>query len=221
MTDRAQVRRDGAATWGTHNMADRAVATPFADVIGWTEAKAGDCIEGDLPRHYETVVCRRQKSLALSFDARRFKLLGKRYHRAHDGEAKISPGRGTWVIRLRDRHTRDTFTVLLTHRVNNAHGPVKRPGRDVRERFWRMSYALDAALLRHVRTDHTVALGDLNKSAGRVWPRLNQTGRGYDRIGWSTSLRRIGEVDVLSPMGSDHHRKRITLAPKHTTWETP
>lgn len=200
-------------TVGTHNMADRAQASPFAALMGFTEAAPIDAILDDLPRPWVARECKRQKSLAFGWDASRFQLVSESYRRAHGGTARITPGRGTWALTFREKTTGQSIRVILSHRINNAFGEVKRPGRRLRERLWKAHYELDARLvvagLR--KYDHVIALGDLNRSDGIVYPELRATRRGYDRIAWGPSLVLVGEPERLSGLGSDHDRLRVTL----------
>ena len=82
-------------TIGTHNLLDgKAPATPFADIIFFTEA-----YPARRPRGYRLYACKRQRDLSIAVGAGLF-LSGSEEHYAQAifGAKKVSPHRGTYWI---------------------------------------------------------------------------------------------------------------------------
>lgn len=214
-------------TIGTHNLHDETgVPTFFARAIGYTEAiprtirarkRARWAKAKGRLRGYTIRVCSHQRDLVMALQRRHYKVLGTSYVRVHGGRAKVTPHRGTFVVRTRRRRgplrrargRREVF--LLAHRVNAAFPPFKRGEAEDRQGWWTA----------HERTDHELAeqyraagwvvhnLGDLNTPKGVKGTRLpHEVGRGFDRIASTVRLR---DVEYLSRKGSDHPRLRATI----------
>lgn len=213
-------------TIGTHNLWDeRGIPTFFADAIGYTEAipstirarkrarwaKAKGRLSG-----YTIRVCSHQRDLVMALRRRHYKVLGTSYVRVHGGRAKVTPHRGTFVVRTRRRKgvlrrpkgRREVF--LLTHRINAAFPPYKRGEALFRRNRWTEHEQTDAELVEHYRAMGAVVhlLGDLNTPHGVDGTTLPyEVGHRYDRI---ASTRRLYAVVRMSRAGSDHYRWRAT-----------
>lgn len=190
---------------GTHNLLDgKAPATPFADIIFFTEANPIN----RLP-HYETYGCQQQRDLAIAvhFDAELIHL-DEHYKRAHWGIRKVTPHRGTYWL----TDDRAKVALVVEHRINAAFPPFKRGESLFRKTMWAMHTRMTLRIIRRLKKKgYTVyAGGDLNTPVGVSGYRgvLNEVGRKYDRLG---STRRLTDAKRLSPMGSDHHRLRADV----------
>lgn len=190
-------------TLGTHNLLDgKAPATPFADVIFFTEAPRR--VRNESLDLYRVYACKRQRDLAIAVGG---DLAGddfkEHYKRAHWGAKKVSPHRGTFWL------TDDKAMVALVceHRINAAFPPYKRGEHLFRRLAWwshtRMTLRIVRRLIRKGYTVH--AGGDLNTPRGVSGYDgvLNERGTHYDRLG---STRPLGPGKVLSRLGSDHWR---------------
>jgi len=197
-------------TLGTHNLLDgKGEATPFADVILFTEAPRRVRNESlDLYRVYS---CKRQWDLAIAVGG---DLAGddfrEHYKRALPFSVrKVTPNRGTYWI------TEDVekVAILVEHRINAAFPPYKRGEGLFRRLGWEMHTRMTLRIVRRLkRQGYTVyAGGDPNTPRGVSGYRgaLKEVGNGLDRLG---STRRLVDVEVLSKNGSDHHRLRARVA---------
>lgn len=222
-------------TIGTHNLHDReGVPTFFADVIGFTEAIASTIRARKRARWanakarlagYTIRACSHQRDLVMALRRRHYAVTGTRYVRVHDGVAKVTPHRGTFIVETRRRvgklrrakGRREVF--ILSHRINAAFDPWIRGEADFRAEKWAEHTEVDNDLARDYLAAGWVvhAMGDLNTPDGRVdgYPALPyEAGRGFDRIASSEPLR---NVEVLDRMGSDHHRLRALMATDERT----
>lgn len=214
-------------TIGTHNLHDEAgVPTFFADAIGYTEAIAPTIRARKRARWakakgrlagYTIRVCSHQRDLVMALRRRHYKVLGTSYVPVHGGRAKVTPHRGTFVVRTRRRKgrlrrptgRREVF--LLAHRINAAHPPFKRGEPAFRVAMWEKHEHTDHELAEQYRAAGWVVhiLGDLNTPRGVKGTRLPyEVGRGYDRVASTVWLR---QGRYLSRMGSDHPRLRATI----------
>lgn len=196
-------------TIGTHNLLDgKAPATPFAHIIFFTEAPRR--VRNEALDLYRVYVCKRQRDLAIAVGG---DLAGddfaEHYKKAHWGIPKVTPNRGTYWL------TDDKAKVALVveHRINAAFAPFKRGEGLFRKTMWEMHTRMTLRIVRRLkRQGYTVySGGDLNTPRGITGYRgvLNEQGGGLDRLG---STRKLVDVEVLSPLGSDHHRLRATVA---------
>lgn len=186
-------------TLGTHNLLDgKAPATPFADVIFFTEAHPINSLPG-----YDMFKCPKQRDLAIAVDAELGWNLTPHYKRAHGGFRKVTPHRGTFWL----TDDRAKVALLVEHRINAAFPPYKRGEHLFRRLAWwshtRMTLRIIRGLIRKGYTVH--AGGDLNTPRGVSGYEgvLNERGTHYDRLG---STRPLGLGKVLSRLGSDHWR---------------
>lgn len=214
-------------TIGTHNLHDHdGVPTFFADAIGFTEAVAHRIRSRKRARWakararlagYTIRVCSHQRDLVMALRRRHYKVLGTSYEPVHGGRAKVTPHRGTFVVRTqrrtgrlrRARGRREVF--LLAHRVNAAFPPFKRGEAEDRQDWWAKHERTDANLAaQYVAAGWVVHnLGDLNTPHGVRGTRLpHEAGVGFDRIGSTVRLR---DRQYLSRKGSDHPRLRATI----------
>ena len=195
---------------GTHNTLDgAAVASPFADVLLFTEAIPRK-VRIELADTHDVYVCRYQKDLCIAIR----KTLGQEkvrshYRLVHPGIAKVTPHRGTfWLTLLLEGKP---TAVLVEHRINAAFPPFKRGERFYRPRMWRLHTKISLRIIdRQKRKGRRVlAGGDVNTPHGVVgYPGLHEVGDHFDRL---ASTRPLAEVERLSRGGSDHHRLRATV----------
>jgi hypothetical protein len=187
-------------TIGTHNLADgKAPATPFADVIFFTEAHPINTLPG-----YEMFKCPKQRDLViavsedLGWDDLRW-----HYDKALFGARRVSPHRGTlWLT-----GDRAMVALVVEHRINAAFPPYRRGEALFRRLAWWSHSRMTLRIIRRlVRKGYTVhAGGDLNTPRGVSGYDgvLNERGTHYDRLG---STRPMGPAKTLSRLGSDHWR---------------
>lgn len=203
-------------TIGTHNLADESgLPTAFADVIGYTEA----AVLGLLARYAEwtekrqLIVCQAQRSLALSLKKDLFRITERMYFRAHEGEARVTPARGTFIVKTIHRPTGRKVAFVLEHRINAAFPPFVRGEDKLRETNWRKHQKLTLHTIRVLKQEnYTVfALGDLNTPSDveGYAGHLTELGHGYDRIACSRDAG-LADFQRLSRVGSDHHRIKAT-----------
>ena len=199
-------------TLGCHNLLDgKAPATPFADIIFFTEATTK--VHGNLWKTHDVYSCEQQRDLAIavadthvlgdpSTDMRRH------YKKAHWGVRKVTPNRGTFWL------TNDEWKIalLVEHRINAAFPPFKRGEGLFRKTMWAMHTQLTLRIIRRLKKKgYTIyAGGDLNTPVGVSGYKgvLNEVGRKYDRLG---STRELTDAKRLSRLGSDHFRLRATV----------
>lgn len=187
-------------TLGTHNLLDgKAPATPFADVIFFTEAHPINSLPG-----YQMWKCPKQRDLVIAVsESLGWDDLEWHYDRAIFGAKKVSPHRGTlWLTS--ERHK---VALVDEHRINAAFPPYKRGEALFRRLAWwshtRMTLRIIRRLIRKGYTVH--AGGDLNTPRGVSGYEgvLNERGSHYDRLG---STRAMGPAKRLARLGSDHWR---------------
>lgn len=195
-------------TLGTYNTWDgKGTVTPFADVILLTEA-VPEKVRAQIGSTHCLYVCDRQRDLIIAVRKSLDWNLEAHYKRAHPGVAKVTPNRGTFWLTDDDRK----IALLVEHRINAAFAPFKRGEGLYRRAMWSIHTRMTLRIIRRLKRDgYTVhAGGDLNTPRGISGYRgvLNEVGKGLDRIG---STRKLTDVQVLSPNGSDHHRLRATV----------
>lgn len=202
-------------TIGTHNLHDQAGRpSPFADIVLFTEADPTRLRRTFTAlRGWTVVVCRQQPDLAVAHRRRLFKLEGIRYRRAHEGAAKVTPHRGTWVLDgiLAGRDA----TLIVEHRINAAFPPYRRGEAAFRTRCWQTHTEMTLDLINEARAagQLVIAGGDLNTPRGVSGYRgvLDEVGRGFDRLGVTAKGTRLHSVAYLGNAGSDHPRLRAEL----------
>lgn len=189
-------------TLGTHNLLDGAApATPFADVLFFTEAGGADFSE---PVGYDIYTCHEQRDLVIAV-SRHLELghLEPHYKKAHWGVRKVTPNRGTFWL------TDDVAMVALVdeHRINAAFPPYKRGEGLFRRLAWELHTRNTLTIIKRLkRKGYTVyAGGDLNTPLGVLGYKgvVNEVGDGYDRLGSTEKFRKSTH---LSKLGSDHFR---------------
>lgn len=188
-------------TLGTHNLLDgKAPATPFADILFFTEAKRVHL------KGYRVFMCPRQRDLviAVAYDLG-LDHLEEHYSQAIFGAKKVSPHRGTFWL------TDDVAKVALIveHRINAAFPPYKRGEKLFRKLAWWSHTRMTLRIIRRLkRQGYTIyAGGDLNTPEGVSGYKgeLYEVGRKYDRLG---STEPLWKVKRLARLGSDHFRWR-------------
>lgn len=191
-------------TFGTHNLLDgKAPATPFADVIFFTEATPRARLA--LRETHRTYICDRQRDLVIAVVKEFGWSFEEHYARALFGAKKVSPHRGTYWL------TDDLAMVALVdeHRINAAFPPYKRGEALFRRLAWWSHTRMTLRIIRRLKKKgYTVyAGGDANTPHGvsAYQGVLHEGGVHYDRIGASVP---ISEVEYLSRLGSDHPRLR-------------
>jgi hypothetical protein len=202
-------------TVGTHNTHDEAgTVTLFADLIVFTEAIPARVRAACKGTSFRAVVCRAQPDLVVVFDNRVFRrdlLHPRRYRKFVDGQAKVTPNRGTFTIALVHRGTGRKVRVNAEHRINAAFPPFRRGEPDFRKRMWGTHTAGTLALMNHQkgRGHIVVSAGDVNTPHGvQGYPGFNELGSGYDRI---ASTEHLLGFDFLGNAGSDHPRIRAMV----------
>jgi hypothetical protein len=198
-------------TLGTHNLHDHTgTATPFADVILFTEAIHSE-VRDELATTHTVYVCRFQRDLVIAI-AKRLEQENVRehYRLVHPGVAKVTPHRGEfWLtLRLGDVET----AVQAGHWINAAHPPYRRGEKWFRRAMWRRHQRISQRIIRRHKRKGRVVLagGDLNTPRGVSGYAgvLNEVGDHFDRLGSSVRLR---DLEVMSRMGSDHPRLRARV----------
>lgn len=199
-------------TLGTHNTLDgKAPATDFADVIFFTEA-ISEKVRRQMSATHDVYVCRQQHDLVIAvrkgilLDAR------ARYKKALPfAVRKVTPNRGTFW--LEGRGLGERLALLDEHRINAAFPPYVRGEGLFRRLGWETHTAMTLRIVRRLKKrGYTVhAGGDLNTPKGVKGYRgvLNEVGTHFDRLG---STERLGNVEVLSRLGSDHNRLKATVS---------
>jgi hypothetical protein len=198
-------------TFGTHNTLDGAApATPFADVLLFTEAIPERVRTALEPLGYVVAPCRQQRDLVIAWKRGTFTPRRKRYKLAHPGIAKVTPHRGTyWIVgRLHGKRA----VLLVEHRINAAFPPYRRGEATFRRLSWSWHTRLTLRQIRRFRRQGllVIAGGDLNASHGVSGYRgeLHEAGAHFDRLG---STQPIRSVELLSRMGSDHPRLKAKI----------
>jgi hypothetical protein len=203
-------------TLGEHNLRDQyGLPTPFADVLLFCEAKPGRIRSRfQAWRHRRRlVVCKEQRDLVVSLPRNQFRIVETLYFKAHPGEAKVTPKRGTFVVKTVHRPTGRKVAFLLEHRINAAFPPFKRGEGVHRAELWRKHTALSLGVIAHLKHENysIFAGGDLNtpprvKGYGGHLVEVNSA---LDRLAHSRDVSLV-DFERLSPVGSDHHRIKAT-----------
>lgn len=200
--------------FGTHNLHDTTgKATPFADVIIFTEAIPA-LVKEQLPPDYRVVVCRSQKDLIIAYRKNSgFKraLRRPRYHKIVDGVAKVTPNRGTfWVY---GKLNGKKCVVIAEHRINAAFPPYIRGEDRFRKAMWIKHTAFTTRLIDRLKAAGKIVLagGDLNTPRGvkGYTGSLTEVGDHFDRLGVHGVKARSPKV--LSKEGSDHNRLVVEI----------
>lgn len=212
-------------TVGTHNLHDDAgTVTLFADLVMFTEsappkirAKVRAATSRSRARlaGYKVFVCRRQRDLVIVAKRSQFKRDYRRrrqYRRYVEGVAKVTPHRGTFFVPLIHRESGRRIWAGVEHRINAAFPQLPDRGeREFRRLAWGRHTAGTLASMAHKATHgHLVVCGgDANTPHGvRAYPGYDEVGEHFDRIGSTAWLHTL---EVLSRVGSDHHRRRAVL----------
>lgn len=207
-------------TIGTHNLHDTTgTATPFASVIGFTEAIPSRVKEQLDHLGYEFVSPKRQPDLVIAYDPDVVKLRSEPlYVRITEGIKRVTPNRGIFKVAFELVETGSPVDVYLEHRINAAFPPFIRGEAKFRQRQWRKQTKRALRMIRKSikRGRLVIAFGDLNTPHGITGYQgvLKEFGGHFDRIGvhgfaaWG--------VELLSKVGSDHNRLRITASEKAT-----
>ena len=193
-------------TIGTHNLLDGAApATPFADVIFFTEATSR--VHDDLRQGYDVFTCSKQRDLAIAVDIQLglTPFLKEHYERALFGARKVSPHRGTYWLTDDKRGV----ALIVEHRINAAFPPFKRGEALFRKLAWWSHTRMTLRIIKRLKKQgYTIyAGGDLNTPEGVSGYKgtLHEVGRRYDRLG---STRPLKNAKRLPRLGSDHFRWR-------------
>ena len=214
---------------GAHNLEDdHGVPTFFADVVFYSEAipsrirdRRRKLIARAATRHarawvngFRVVSTWRNRTLAIAVNTELLTVVSKEYHRAHGGIKKVTPSRGTFVVKCRTVAGDRKVALVGEHRINAAFPPFVRGEDIVRPELWGRHTALTLRLVDELEAEgyFVIAGGDLNTPHGESGyeGRLREQGHGLDRLGCSQSGR-WSEFGHLARMGSDHHRIKATL----------
>lgn len=202
-------------TIGEHNLHDEAgLPAPFADVLLFCEAIPPTIRQrlGSRLRGRRVLVCRDQKDLVVVVDTKQFKVTGTLYFLAHKGIEKVTPHRGTFVVKTVHRRTGRKVAFVLEHRINSW-WKNERGERALRADLWHEHTDMTLRIIGDLkRENHAVfAGGDLN-----VPPRVKgylghlvEINTALDRLAHSRDVA-LFDFERLSPLGSDHHRIKAT-----------
>jgi hypothetical protein len=209
---------------GGHNLHDEAGRPKvWAPVMFWTEAIPSLVAKA---RHPWTrlLYAERNKTLVLGLSRRRFVVEGEpRYVFAHEGEALVTPGRGTLVVRAHERLSRkrrrrgevpESWAFMLPHRINGSEPgheppPPYVPGEvEMRRAFYRTHFEDDAGIAEALLAEgrKVLAGGDFNRHGGNVFPHhlhFTERGKGADRVCASPGVT-LGRMEWGEKYGSDH-----------------
>lgn len=191
-------------TLGTFNTLDgKGVVTDFADVLLLTEAIPAK-VRAELRDTHDVYVCERQKDLAIAVrKSLGWNDLEPHYKKAHWGVRKVTPNRGTFWLTSEEHKV----ALLVEHRINAGFPPYKRGEGLFRKTMWEIHTRLTLRIIRRLKRQgyELYTGGDLNTPANISGYRgaLEEAGPSLDRLG---STRHLSDVEVLSRMGSDHHR---------------
>ncbi|NUO57300.1 MAG: hypothetical protein HOV78_11590 [Hamadaea sp.] len=214
-----------ALTVGAHNLHDEhGLPTFFADVVFYSEAVPYLIRQRrrELIREYRRAraVGFRVKgtplnhSLAIAVNTRVLTPVSKEYHRAHRGIKKVTPSRGTLILKCRTVDTDRKVALVGEHRINAAFPPYVRGEQITRQKFWGEHTEMTLALVDELEAEghFVIAGGDLNTphDISGYESHLLEQGHGLDRLGCSEEGH-WSEFARLNPVGSDHHRIRATL----------
>lgn len=194
---------------GTHNTLDgAAVASPFADVLLFTEAIPSK-VRVELRDSHDVYVCRFQRDLIIAIrKTLAVEHVREHYRLVHPGIAKVTPHRGTYwlTLLLEGRPT----AILVEHRINAAFPPFKRGERVYRPAMWRLHTKVSLRIIARLRHGRRVlAGGDVNTPRGVAgYPGLHEVGDHFDRL---ASTRPLTGVERLARGGSDHNRLRAVV----------
>ena len=201
---------------GTHNTLDgRAPGTAFADVIVFTEA-IGHKLRKQLAKTHEVFQCERQKDLCIAIVRRiasRIENLKEHFRLIHPGIAKVTPHRGIyWLTFILDgvKHV-----IFCEHRINAAFAPWKRGEKFFRSQAWKShTRTITRKIKRWIKKGYAIlGGGDTNtRRQDDAYPvKGYERGRVLDRL--FAHGYRLGPTRVMSKMGSDHHRVRVSVRP--------
>jgi hypothetical protein len=216
-----------AFTAGGHNLHDEA-GTPLAnaDLMFWTEAIPVRIKAAVNRARYRLVWDERDPSEVLGLNRILFGVDSYEWHRAHGGEAQVTPHRGTLVVRYHKRalrkRNRRRFGSMVSHRINGSEPghrppPPKLPGEyGLRERLYDQHYALDQRLNAELLAEGRDVIngGDYNRHGGNVFPpdHGEERGKGADRVFASKGLR-LGPMRWGPKRGSDHPSWTVDVTP--------
>jgi hypothetical protein len=210
-------------TFGTHNLHDaESPATPFADVICFTEA-IPDKVRAQLARTHEVYICRWQRDLVIAV-ARHldFHDVKPHYRLVHPGVPLVTPHRGIFWLTGKVGIVDLLLAALDEHRINAAHPPFRRGEKWFRRRMWkRHTRRTNKIIRRLIRRGYVVlAGGDTNTPNGvsAYDTTMIETGRGYDRIAVSSRSARWTTAADYLPGGEAIHprlRRGVRLGRNH------
>ena len=216
-------------TCGAHNLHDEhGLPTFFADVVFYSEAiprgiraRRRALLKRAVARHaksrargYAVKSTWRNKTLAIAVNTALLTPVSKEYHRAHGGIKKVTPSRGTFIVKCRTVDGDRKVALVGEHRINAAFPPFRRGEDIIRPKFWGEHTALTLRLVDELEAEgyFVIAGGDLNTPHGESGyeGRLREQGSGLDRLG-CTKSGRWSKFTRLARVGSDHHRIKATL----------
>jgi hypothetical protein len=207
---------DRQFTLGAHNLHDEAGRpTEFADVVLFCEAvvpsireRMGRWVRGLRLLHPED-----QPDLAILLPRRLFKVTDRYYFLAHKGITKVTPRRGTFVLKTIHRKTGRKVAFVLEHRVNAAFPPFKRGHAKIRAALWRQHTNLTLGVIADLKVENyaVFAGGDLNTppDVKGYEGSLVEVNTALDRLAHSRDAALV-DFERLSAAKSDHHRIRAT-----------
>lgn len=213
-------------TAGGHNLHDEAGRVEvWADAMFWTEAIPSRIRDRVRLARTRLVWDERDTTMVFGLNRALFKLESAEWHRAHGGEAKVTPHHGTLVVRYRSRGRNPRrFGSLLSHRINGSEDghlppPPHVPGEAVlRRELYRRHYVLDAEMNSILLSEGRDVLnaGDYNRHGGSVFPlhhHMTERGKNPDRVAASEGLR-LGPIKWLPKQGSDHPGWVVDVTPR-------
>ena len=157
---------------GTHNLHDTTgVATPFADMIGFTEAIPRR-VKDQIRKTHKLYVCGFQRDLIIAVRRdEKIRKVVKHYRPVHGGIPLVTPHRGVfWITYERwvaGAWVREFF--LVEHRINAAFPPYRRGEQWLRTRWWKKHTKISQRIITRLvekKGRRGSGGGDVNTPAG-------------------------------------------------------
>lgn len=159
-------------------------------------------------------VCKQQKDLVLAVSRELFKVESVEYHLAHKGVAKVTPHRGTFVVKGRFRKTGRKVAFIVEHRINSW-WKNERGEKAFRAKCWVGHTNLTLSIIGVLHMDGYVVFagGDLNTPRNVLGYRgvLTEVSTSLDRLACSP-FASLSNFRRGPKRGSDHHEIEATAS---------
>lgn len=160
------------------------------------------------------LVCKQQKDLVLVVARDLFKVESVEYHLAHKGVAKVTPHRGTFVVKGRFRKTGRKAAFVVEHRINSW-WKNERGEKAFRAKCWVEHTGLTLSIIGVLHMDGYVVFagGDLNTPRNVLGYRgvLTEVSTSLDRLACSPWAS-LSDFRRGPKRGSDHHEIEATAS---------